>query len=144
MNSLLNISEGTSLAFHGLALMAERAPERLNVRVLAESLEASEAHLAKVMQRLNKAGMISSVRGPSGGFILNKPAQEIDFLQIYEIIESPVDISGCPLGKATCSQKRCIFDARMLNLNREIYSTLKQIRLSDFSQTAMNEERGDL
>ncbi len=142
MNSLLNISEGTSLAFHGLAMMAEKSPERLNVKVLAKALDASEAHLAKVMQRLNKAGMISSVRGPSGGFILNKAPQEIDFLQIYEIIESSVNLAGCPLGKATCSQKRCIFDGTMQNLNKQIYSALKQIRLSDFARDNKSEERG--
>ena len=96
MNKLVNISEGTSLAFHGLALIAESAPERLNVKTVAERLYASEAHLAKVFQKLGKAGIVSSVRGPSGGFILEQDPEKISLLKVYEILESPVNLEGCP------------------------------------------------
>ena len=135
MNHLLNISEGTSLAFHSLALMAEKAPTRMNVKNLAAFLDASEAHLAKIMQRLNKVGIISSVRGPAGGFVLEKPADEISFLQIYEILESPVELTSCPLGKDFCRMQSCIFQGKLKALNREIYQALSDIRLSDFSGT---------
>ena len=133
MSSLLNISEGTSLAFHGLALMAEKAPERLNVKSLAADLHASEAHLAKVLQRLNKAGIISSVRGPSGGFVLNKPVDEISFLNVYEILENPVTLEDCPLGKTQCSFSECIFAGKLSKISRDIYHALEEIKLSDFS-----------
>ncbi len=133
MDNLFNISESTSLAFHSLALMAEKAPKRLSVKTLASDLEASEAHLAKVMQRLHKAGFISSVRGPSGGFVISRPVDEISFLNIFEVLESPVALNGCPIGKNRCTMSRCIFDGRMRKINNEILDVLKDIKLSDFS-----------
>ncbi len=133
MSSLLNISEGTSLAFHALALIAEKAPERQNAKSLAADLHASEAHLAKILQRLNKAGIISSARGPSGGFILNKPAEEISFLDVYEVLESSVTFEDCPLGKNQCSFTSCIFAGKLSKIIRDAYHVLEDIKLSDFS-----------
>ena len=134
MNHLLNISEGTSLAFHSLAMMAQKAPRRLNVKTLASDLGASEAHLAKVMQKLNKAGIISSVRGPAGGFVLNRPAEEVNFLTVYEVLEAPVELGDCPLGKQNCSLSRCIFEGKMRRISTEMYHALEEIRLSDFTK----------
>lgn len=134
MTNLLNISEGTSLALHGLALVAERAPRRLSVKVLAADLEVSEAHLAKVFQKLTKAEILSSVRGPAGGFLLNKPADEISFLGIYEILEGPIHLDDCPLGKQSCSMNRCIFEGKMREISRDIRDALGKIRLSDFKK----------
>lgn len=134
MNNLLGFSEGASLAFHGLAMIAEKAPERINVKYIASELCASEAHLAKIFQKLTKAQVISSVRGPAGGFVLNKPAEDISFLDVYEVIESKVELTGCPLSRDNCSFKKCIFDERMTKLRKEMYDLLKDIRLSDFQQ----------
>ncbi len=133
MNPLINISEGASLAFHSLALIAREAPQRLNTGYIAKNLGASEAHLAKVFQRLSKAGVVSSVRGPSGGFILSKDPREISFLNIYEIMESKIDNQGCPLGRSECSFSSCIFTAKMSSVSQEIYNILETINLAEFS-----------
>lgn len=133
MNSFINISEGASLAFHSLALIAGSSPKRLNTSFIAGKLNASEAHLAKVFQRLSKAGIVSSTRGPSGGFTLSRPADEINFLMIYEIMEAKIDVDGCPLGKSGCSFDLCIFSRDLNRISLEIKNTLEQIRLSDFN-----------
>jgi len=74
------------------------------------------------------------VRGPSGGFVLNRSAEEITFLDVYEIIESKFDINGCPLSRITCSFNKCIFDERMTGIRQELYDLLKDIKLSDFQE----------
>ena len=51
-----------------MALLAAHPRERMSAGRIAELLGASQAHLAKVMQRLVKAGLVDSVRGPGGGF----------------------------------------------------------------------------
>lgn len=140
MNNLLNISEGTSLAFHGLALIAENAPKRLNVKSVAAELQSSEAHLAKVFQRLNKAGIISSVRGPAGGFVLNGPADKVSFLNVYEALEGEVKLDSCPLGKQICTFKHCIFQGKLTKITRDMYNALDEIRLSDFTAIKNIEE----
>ena len=131
--NLLNISEGAFLAMHSLAMIAARAPGRVTVKLLAQELDASQAHLAKVFQKLGKAGLVKSVRGPSGGFVLDREPSEITFLDIYEIMEGRVSRTACPLGKESCAFDVCIFSDDFNRINADIYETYKSIKLSDFS-----------
>jgi len=135
MSSLINISEGSSLALHGIAIVAIKSPERINVKSLAEILNASVAHLAKIFQRLSKAGFVKSVRGPSGGFVLAKAATEITLLDIYEAIEGEVNLHYCPLGKDKCQFTHCIFGKKLNQVSEQIYKDLKNIKLSSFMNT---------
>ncbi len=134
MNHLINLSEAASLAFHGLALVAQASPDRINVKETARQLNASEAHLAKVFQTLHRAGVITSQRGPRGGFILNRPPEDISFLDIYEIVESPVELEDCPLGYSECGFHACLFDRKLNSISRDILKVFKDIRLSQFTK----------
>jgi Rrf2 family protein len=133
MGSLINISERVSLAFHGLVLIAKRKPERMSIKSISSRLQVSNAHLAKVFQRLKNAGIVDSTRGPSGGFILNRSAENISFLKVYEILESPVKKSGCSMHKNACIFKQCIFKDKINVLSRNIRNTFEYIKLSDFT-----------
>ena len=132
MSNLINISEAASLALHGLVLIAKNPSSRMNVKVLAEELNASQTHLAKVFQNLSKAGLVRSLRGPAGGFELNRLAEEITFLEIYEIIDGKIILGDCPLGKNHCVFKSCIFDNELNRISTNIYDTFKKMKLSDF------------
>ena len=132
MSMLINISEGSSLAMHGLALIANETPKRLNIKYLAKRLKASEAHLAKVFQQLSKSGLVKSLRGPNGGFVLNKPANKISLLEIHEIIDGKVDIKTCPLGKNNCPFSDCNLRGDLFSISKETYDLLKNMKLSKF------------
>jgi len=134
MNSLVNISEGTSLAIHGLGLLANISPGRVNVKSAAENLKASEAHLAKVFGKLQKSGLVSSTRGPSGGFVLAKAPEDISFMDVYEIFEAPVDPESCPMGRNYCPSDSCLFEGRIHKVSREIYSILQNTMISDLKE----------
>lgn len=135
MNNLINISEGTSLAIHGLGLLAETAPERLSVKIAAENLRASEAHLAKVFVKLQKKGWVASSRGPSGGYSLSASPDDISFLDVYELFEATVDTEGCPMGRKHCPFGSCMFDGRIHKVNMEIYKILKNTTITDLSSS---------
>ncbi len=131
MNSLVNISEGTSLAIHGLGLLANIAPGRINVKSAAITLKASEAHLAKVFGKLQKSGMVSSTRGPSGGFALEKEPRNISFMDVYEIFEAPINPESCPMGRSYCPFNSCLFEGRIHKVSMEIYRIMKDTTISD-------------
>ncbi|MEA3499465.1 MAG: Rrf2 family transcriptional regulator [Candidatus Marinimicrobia bacterium] len=132
MSMLINISEGSSLAMHGLALIAINNPKRLNIKYLAKKLKASEAHLAKVFQQLSKSGIVKSLRGPSGGFVLNKPANKINLLEIHEIIDGKVDINTCPLGKNNCPFSDCNLYNDLFSISKNTREVFKNMKLSKF------------
>ncbi len=60
-------------------------------RDIAECCGIPSGHLLKILQQLVRAQVLSSERGPAGGFVLRKPAQEITLLEIVEAIEGPIN-----------------------------------------------------
>lgn len=109
MARVFSLSEAASIALHGIILIAQEK-EGLNVIKIAERTDTSKHHVAKVMQRLVKAGYLLSQRGPSGGFVLRKDPKNINFLEIYEAIEGPIEITECPMDKQICPFDKCIMN----------------------------------
>ena len=132
MSGLLNVSESAFLALHGMVILAKISPEKVRIKKMAKELRASEAHLAKVFQRLQKSGLVKSARGPMGGYSLVLNPNDVTFLDIYEATEGKVNMQICPFGKLECMYDRCMFDQRIEALAQDIYDTFKDIKLSDY------------
>ncbi len=132
MSSLLRVSEAASLALHAAALMAGSDGRRISAAAMAERLAASEAHLGKVLQRLVKAGLARSVRGPGGGYNLTRPPKKISLKEIYEAIEGPLNDSRCLLGVPVCGQKSCPLGDLLSRVNNEITGNLTKMTLADY------------
>lgn len=71
-----------------LAEHAEKAP--IQGREIAEACHIPPSHLLKILQLLVHARILSSERGASGGFALNKPARDITLLEIVEAVDGPI------------------------------------------------------
>ena len=115
MGRVVTLTEAASIALHGMIIIA-RSKNSVNVQEIAELTGTSKHHVAKIFQRLVKAGYLYSHRGPTGGFILGKKPEEITFLELYEAIEGKLEISSCPLNKPICNFDRCI----MNNVTKEM------------------------
>ncbi|MCT4638701.1 MAG: Rrf2 family transcriptional regulator [Bacteroidales bacterium] len=121
MSKIVSLSEASSIALHGIILIA-RSNSNLNVIKIAEETGNSKHHVAKVMQRLVKEGFIESHRGPNGGFVLLKDPKEITFLEIYETIEGKIVVHECPMNKQICPFGKCI----MKNLTNKLTLEFKE------------------
>lgn len=130
MAHLVHISEAASLAFHSLGLMAGQK-NLVNTQYLALQTGGSEAHLAKVLQRLAKAGIVRSVRGPHGGFALARPSSEITLLEIYQTLEGPLKADGCILNRKICPFQQCLFGGFLEKMLRDFRKFLAQQTLAD-------------
>ncbi|MCW2277596.1 RrF2 family transcriptional regulator [Heliophilum fasciatum] len=142
MAGAIRITEATSLALHGLTMLAGTEKAVLSVREMAQEMAASEAHLAKVLQRLVKAGLVRSGRGPTGGFSLAKPKEEINLLDIYEAMEGPL-ISGCYLNHTECMFAECIFGNMLDQLTKEFRNYLASRDLNSFAGALRCKQKGD-
>jgi Rrf2 family protein len=110
MPGIINFSEAASIGLHGMILIA-RSKSHINVIQIAEQLHSSKHHVAKIMQRLVKEDFISSFRGPTGGFVMEKKPEEITFLQIFEAIEGKLKITSCPFeNEHLCGFEKCILN----------------------------------
>ena len=131
MDNILKISEAASLAMHACTYLAAQNGEKASTKEIAHVFDASEHHLAKVMQRLTKAGLVNPVRGPKGGFTLAKAPEEITLLEVYEAIEGDFLASNCLLSNKVCKGDKCILGGLLKTLNQEVMNYLKNTRLSE-------------
>lgn len=80
-------------AMANLAASADGSPKPIK-RIAAEE-ELSPEFLEQIFFRLKKAGIIESVRGPGGGFMLKKAAADINIREIFEAVDEGLDITPC-------------------------------------------------
>jgi Rrf2 family protein len=127
MKSALNISEAYSLALHATAYMASQSKNRpISAHEMSSRLGVSEAHLSKVLQRLTRAGILRSSRGPGGGFSFSRPEGDITLLDIYESVEGPLKLADCLFETEICGRKRCIFDDLLPSVNEQFKEYLEK------------------
>lgn len=137
MTNFLKISEAVSLAFHTMGILADQTEGFLSTQDIARELQVSEHHLQKVHQRLVKAGFIKSVRGPKGGFCLNRPAEQITLMDIYQIIEGPLNPYQCLLGRATCDKVGCVLGKLSDDVNSLVVEHFQKITVADLKTTIL-------
>ncbi|MBC7252372.1 MAG: Rrf2 family transcriptional regulator [Actinobacteria bacterium] len=108
MNGTLRLSEAFNLGLHAACYLASRDGGRASIREIASYLGVSEAHLAKVMQRLVRCGVLKSFRGPGGGFVLARESSKISLMDIYEGLEGRFSPIACLLGRDSCLGRSCV------------------------------------
>ena len=125
-------SEATYIGLHAMVLISQRNGERISIRDMADEICVSEAHLAKVILRLARMGLLNTTRGPGGGAVLARRPEEISFLDIVEAIEGPLENSKCVFGRNKCSHAGCIFGDFLIKMTKEAKEWLRSKTLNEF------------
>ncbi len=133
MGNLLKISEAASLALHTMVYLAANDGRLATTHEIADLLRVSESHLAKVLQRLAKVGLVDSTRGPKGGFCLARSGDDISLLEVYEAIEGPLADTVCLLGEPVCRGEECILGGLLGTVNRQAREYLAGTTLADLT-----------
>ena len=133
MANLLKISEAASLALHTMVYLAAHDRGLATTHEIGEVLRVSEAHLAKVLQRLAKVGLVDSTRGPKGGFCLARSGDDISLLEVYETIEGPLADTVCLLGQPVCQGEKCILGGLLETVNRQAREYLAGTSLAELT-----------
>ncbi len=134
MADIIKISDATALALHSMVHLAIKPTEQSTTAEIAEVCDASKHHLAKVHQRLTKAGLIFSHRGPAGGVGLAKDPSGITLLEIYEVMEGPMMCRPCLFGKDTCPRVDCILAELLPGLARQVRDYFEKTTLAQLAE----------
>lgn len=69
---------------------------------IGEVSELSGEYLAKVLSMLTRANLVKSVRGKHGGYLLGRPPEDVNLLQVIEAIEGPSALNICQMDPPQC------------------------------------------
>lgn len=140
MATVLKISDAASLAMHTMVLLAQDPEQVHSTHEIASCLQVSEAHLSKVLQRLTRAGLVKPVRGPRGGFKLDKHHADITLLEVYEAIEGRLESTNCLLENQSCAGDKCILGFLLQRVNQEVRDYLTGTHLSELTAVYRRKE----
>lgn len=107
----------------------------LILKEVAKREKVSKKYLEQIVIKLIKANLIKSIRGPKGGYGLNKQPEKIRVLDIYKVLEEKSSLLECLNNPSICSLvKTCMARKFYLKLQRDIDSLLSQQNLKNLAK----------
>jgi Rrf2 family transcriptional regulator, iron-sulfur cluster assembly transcription factor len=101
---------------------------------IAERQEISLSYLEQLFAKLRKSGLVKSVRGPGGGYLLAFPAEETRIADIILAVDEPIHATRCSPGSpAGCKsdRSRCLTHDLWEELGNQIHLFLSSVSLAD-------------
>ena len=115
------------LAFHSQA-----GPVALSH--ISRRQDISLSYLEQLFTRLRKQQLVSSTRGPGGGYSLSRPASEIAVAEVVAAVDEVVDTTRCS-GAVNCHDgQQCLTHELWDDLSQQIYDFLDDISLQDLME----------
>jgi len=78
--------------------------ERSGLKEISRAINSPEAFTAKILQELVKVDLLHSIKGPNGGFFLQRDTNQIFLSEIVQAIDGDIILTGCALGMEKCSE----------------------------------------
>jgi Rrf2 family iron-sulfur cluster assembly transcriptional regulator len=98
---------------------------------IAQRQGISLSYLEQLFSRLRKRSLVSSVRGPGGGYSLGKEAREIYVGEVISAVDENMDTTRCHGAHNCQNNERCLTHDLWSDLSNQIYSYLNNISLQD-------------
>ncbi len=128
----------TKKADYGLIAMRHLAQNAdhgsVSAKDLADSYGIPQEALAKILQRLAKAGLVKSMHGTRGGYTLSRGPQQISALEVIVAIDGPLFMTSC-FSDRNCEQTdRCTVREPLRKVGESIQQVLSRLTISEMAE----------
>lgn len=112
------------------------APVSLND--ISERQNISLSYLEQIFIKLKSSGIVKSVRGANGGYILARGKGDISIADIISAVDESIKITGCNVDKKNCGNNnaKCIAHDVWEDLELNIFNYMKTKKLSDIIESS--------
>ena len=130
------------MAMKHLAENADQGAQ--SAKDVADAFSIPPEALAKILQRLAKAGLLHSQHGIKGGYVLGRAAHTISAFEVIQAIDGPLFITSCVTVRGECDQTdRCNIREPLRRVNHSIEEVLRRITISEMKDDAELENQGE-
>jgi Rrf2 family protein len=139
----------TKKADYGLMAMKHLAEHAelgsCSAKDVADAYSIPPEALAKILQKLVKAGLLQSQHGTHGGYKLSREADTINAFEVIRAIDGPLFITSCITVRGECGQsERCTIREPLRRVNQSIEDVLRSIKISEMREEPAEVLVGDL
>ena len=120
--------------------LAMRNGERpVTLADISERQKISLSYLEQLFGKLRRRALVSSVRGPGGGYQLAKRMEEVSVAHIIRAVDEPIDATQCG-GRENCKDEhKCLTHDLWASLNDRIFEYLNSVSLAQLVEKARSE-----
>lgn len=109
---------------------------------IVEAQGVPKSFAAKILQKLVKAGIVKSLKGARGGFLLAREPEEISLLDVYEAASGPLSLNVCVNNPKSCERSgKCQIHPVWIELSEEVKKKLSTWNFKKLSQRQKKYER---
>ena len=117
-----------------LALHAQKGP--VSLADISERQGISISYLEQLFSKLRKNELVSSVRGPGGGYRLSRDGNQIFVAQIIDAVDEKVDVTRC-MGEGNCQDgETCLTHDLWQDLSNQLHNFLSEISVQSLVDRA--------
>ena len=133
------ITRNTDYAVRALCCIAEQKQGVISADQLVKSLEMPRPFLRKILQTLNKEGLLNSSKGKGGGFVLAVSPGKITLTDVIKIFQGPIRLNECKFRKSDCSYiNDCLLKKKIDEIEKEVIKKLKTITIASIIKKEVN------
>lgn len=118
----------------------------INIRDISKSQKISMSYLEQILHRLKKAGLIRSIRGAKGGYVLARDSEKITVKDVVKVLDGPIGVAYCDFPnlreKSCIGPKVCASSMLWKKLELTIDDFLSNVTLADLKDEPSGLERG--
>ena len=115
-------------------IAAHRDKQPVSLADISVRQDISQEYLEQLFAKLRRAGLVDSVRGPGGGYLLVRDADDIRIADIVSAVDEPIQVTRCQDGDAVngcVGGDKCVTHELWAALGRQIYGFLAAVTLGD-------------
>ena len=125
------INRNTDYAVRAICFMAKNNKSRTSVVDLVRNLRIPGPFLRKILQALNKKGILKSYKGKDGGFLLVDSPDKIFLLDLMNIFQGKLKLNQCLFKKSICPNiKTCPLREKLTEIEEYVLSELESINIA--------------
>lgn len=130
----MTLNKSSRIGLQAVVMMADAPGERVSAATVAQTFEASEDHVAKVLQQLVRAGICEGQRGAHGGYKLVADPRKLTMFDVVEALEGPVDRAES--AEPTPSHPASTAIAGVLDeISQYAWTTLRSVTIATLAST---------
>ena len=124
-------SQTAEYALRAVACLAKRPGEPMTTRQIADASRVPAGYLAKILQALARAGVVSGQRGLNGGFLLARRPEDLTLLDVVHFADGSRRITTCPMGIPDHGTALCPLHRRLDDAVALAERTLGEVSIAD-------------
>lgn len=131
----MRITQEADYAIRFVYMLAQSPETVQGAAQLSQKAVTPERYTLKILHKLRSQGLVKSVKGAHGGYLLAMPPQQISLRAVIEAIDGKIALSKC-MGEEPCSRmgndkQECCFHRIFCTLSQEVADRLSGITIAD-------------